>query len=138
MTASAGARHRNLGNRAAAWFVLALLAAGSLVLWLVIPPLVLWALSNVIESSTAHYGTAMIAVPVAMVLFASALSWMNELYLRITDACRLEGLDDAGDGDDQWLVRRGPLEPLLLASLAVALVTMTLWFFVVADNPLLW
>ena len=31
-----------------------------------------------------------------------------------------------------------PLEPLLLASLAVALVTMTLWFFVVADNPLLW
>ncbi|HET6831904.1 MAG TPA: hypothetical protein VFH44_11205 [Solirubrobacterales bacterium] len=135
---STGARRPSPGSRAAAGFVLALLAAGSLVLWLVVPPLVLWALSNVIDSSTLHYGMAMIAVPVAMVLFASALSWLNELYLRITGTGRSERVDGADYGEDRWLTRRGPLEPLLLGSLAVALVAMALWFFLVAENPLLW
>ena len=138
MTGSARARHRTPGNRAAAGFVLALLAAGSLVLWLVVPPLVLWSLSQVIDSSSVHYGTALIAVPAAMILFAWALSWLNELYLRITGANRSGGLDEAGGGEDRWLVRRGPLEPLLLGSLAVAIVAMALWFFLAAENPLLW
>jgi len=30
------------------------------------------------------------------------------------------------------------LEPLLLGSLAVAIVAMALWFFLAAENPLLW
>jgi hypothetical protein len=30
---------------------------------------------------------------------------------------------------------RGPLEPLLAASLLIALVTLVVWFFVLAENP---
>ena len=138
MTAPAAGRRRPPGNRVAAGFVLAILAAGSLILWLVVPPLVLWSLSKVIDSSSVHYGTALIAVPAAMLIFAWSLSWLNELYLRITGADRSGGLDEAGAGDDPWLVRRGPLEPLLLGSLAVAIVAMALWVFLAAANPLLW
>ena len=138
MTESAGARRRTPGNRVAAGFVLAMLAAGSLILWLVVPPLVLWSLSKVIDSSSVHYGAALIAVPIAMILFAWSLSWLNELHLRITGADRSGGIDEAGDGEDQWLIRHGPLEPLLLGSLTMAIVAMALWFFLAAENPLLW
>jgi hypothetical protein len=125
----------NLAARMAAGFVFALLVLGSFALWIVVPAGTVWALSQLIHSTEAHYGAAIIGVPVAMVCFAAILAWLSELHVRITDTYARPEDHWRRDGDRR---RAGPLEPLLLISLGVALVGMVGWFFLFAENPLLW
>jgi hypothetical protein len=42
---------------------------------------------------------------------------------------------DYEDDEDEPRPMRGPLEPLLAASLVIALVALVVWFFVFAENP---
>ena len=123
--------------RLASAFVLSLLALGTVTLWVGIPPLVIWGLSKLIESRTLHYGVGLVAVPTAMVLFALGLSWLNDLYLRIQMATAKNPVAH-WSGERDRPVSGGPLEPLLLLSLALAIVAAGIWFFVFAENPLLW
>jgi hypothetical protein len=106
------------------------MGAGSLVLWVGIPAAGLWALSKVTESSIQHFLLGLIALPAAMVLFAPALFWLNDLYLRVTGTLRPEDEDE----DRPWRLR-GPLELFLYASPAIAFVTLFVWIFFVAENP---
>jgi hypothetical protein len=68
-----------------------------------------------------------------MALFAPALFWLNGLYLRVTGImARLE----AEEEETGWHRRvRGPLEPMLAVSFAVAAIALAIWFFFVAKNP---
>jgi hypothetical protein len=69
-----------------------------------------------------------------MVLFARLLFWINKLYLRVlAQETGLEPEDDAEE--DRPRYARGPLEPILVASLVVALIALTVWFFAFAENP---
>jgi hypothetical protein len=132
--------HPQMLHKAAAGFVLALLALGTLVLWLGIPVGGAWALGQITDSKNGHYVAALLGIPLAMVLFAPALFWLNGLYLRIRATEEGEGWDEEWDaeGEEPRLIPRGPLEPLLMGSLAVALVAVIVWFFFFAKNPLLW
>ena len=68
-----------------------------------------------------------------MVLTAPMLIWLNGLYLRVTGILRPRRGRRGGDGG--WSRRlRGPLEPLMFASLAVAIVALSIWFFFIADT----
>ncbi len=63
-----------------------------------------------------------------MLVVAVVLTWLNGLYLRMTG------------GEIEWngrspIRRRGPLEPLLLLSMVLAIVAAAIWFFVFAENP---
>ncbi len=128
--------HRgHLAARLAAALVFALLVLGSFALWIVVPAGTVWALSQLIHSTEAHYGAAVIGVPVTMVGFAAVLAWLSELHVRITDTYARPEDHWRRDGDRR---RAGPLEPLLLISLGVALAGMACWFFLLAENPLLW
>ena len=118
----------------AAALVFGLLVIGSFALWIVVPAGTVWVLSQVISSTQAHYGAAIIGVPLAMVCFAALLAWLSELHVRIVDSYAPPRAHWRRDGDR----RGGPLEPLLLISLAVALVGMAGWFFLFAENPFLW
>lgn len=140
MTRSA---HSHLLDRAAAAFVLGLLALGTVALFAGIPLAGLWALSKLTSTPSAHFLAALLLIPLAVALFAPALFWLNRLYLRIRAASH------PADGEDDWEdwdpdsgepppPTRGPLEPLLLISLAIALAAMTVWFFFFAENPILW
>jgi hypothetical protein len=124
-------------ERLAAAFLLALMAIGCLVLWIGIPIGSMWASSQAVETSAEHFVVALPLTLVAMILFARALFWLNRLYLRVTLASRPDVVDE-----DEWDEElegprwaRGPLEPMLVAFLIVALVALVAWFFLIAENP---
>jgi hypothetical protein len=124
----AGPRRR-LVDRLVAVLLLALMAAGSLALWLAVPAGFLWALSQLTSSSTLHFVVALVGVPLAMILFAAGLLWVNGLYLRVTGSWTFD------ETEDRPRRLRGPLEPLLLWSLLIAIVAMGAWFFFITDDP---
>jgi hypothetical protein len=115
----------------AAAFLLILLAAGSLVLWIGIPFGLLWLLSTVTDSGNRHFLLSLVLIPLAMVLFASGPFWLNGLYLRVVGAIR------PGEEDDEESERRvrGPLEFFLYVGMIGALIALTVWFFFYASNP---
>jgi hypothetical protein len=119
-------------ERLAAAFLLIVLAAGSLVLWIGIPFGVLWLLSHMTDSWTGHFVMGLVLIPLAMALFSAVLFWLNALYLRVT------GVLHAGDEDDDEEPERrfrGPLELFLYAGMLAAFVALCVWFFFYASNP---
>ena len=67
-----------------------------------------------------------------MAMTAPILLWLNGLYLRVTGVfARLEEDEEESD----WHRRlRGPLEPMMFVSLAVAFIALCIWFFFIADT----
>jgi len=134
MSAGAGTMHRTAGgrllDRLAAAFILVLLAAGSLVLWIGIPFGGLWFFSKVTDSWNRHFLLSLVLIPLAMAAYAPVLFWLNGLYLRVTGVLRP---DD--DDDDRERRLRGPLELFLYMGMAVAVVALFGWFFFFASNP---
>lgn len=118
-------------DRLASLFLLLLLAVGSLFLWIGIPLGLMWFFSQVTDSWQRHLVLSLVLVPLAMALFATALFWLNGLYLRVTGVI---GLDDDEDEDTERRVR-GPLELFLVMGLIAALIALTTWFFFFASNP---
>jgi hypothetical protein len=124
------ARGRRAVDRVAALFLLLVMAAGCLVLWIGIPVAVLWGLSKLTDSFSAHFVLGLVGVPVAMALFSPALFWVNGLYLRVTGA-----LDAADDEEEARWRLHGPLELFLYVSMVIAVVALFVWFFGFATNP---
>lgn len=121
----AGSRSARL---AAAWFVLLLLAAGSFALWIGVPAGSLWLASHLTESSGLHLPIALAVMIPGMFAAGLLLSWLNALYLRIT------GGEIVGTGAFRAR-RKGPLEPLMVVSFLLAIVSLFVWFFFFAENP---
>ena len=120
-------------GRLAAGFLLVLLAAGSLTLWIGVPAGWLWVASKITDSEPSHFVAAIVGTPVAIVLFGLLLAWINGLYLRVRWASHEPNEYEHEDEEPRPV--RGPLEPMLAASLALALIVLTVWFFVFAENP---
>jgi ABC-type dipeptide/oligopeptide/nickel transport system permease component len=120
-------------RRLAGAFVLVVLAAACVVFWVGIPIGALWALSKATDSFAGHFVLGLLLVPMAMALFSPALFWLNNLYLRVTGVFQRLEEDEREAGWQRRL--RGPLEPMLFVSLVVALVALTIWFFIFAENP---
>jgi hypothetical protein len=110
------------------------MAIGSLALWIVVPLGCLWVSSKVVGSSGEEYLLGLPMTIAAMILFGMALVWLNRLYLRVTGVvARYEAEQEEFGVAPHFL--RGPLEPLLVGSLVIALVAMFVWFFLLARNP---
>jgi hypothetical protein len=124
---------RTAADRVAAGFLLIVLAVGSLALWVVVPAAWLWAASKITDSGASHFAASIIGMPVVIILGGIALGWVNRLYLRV----RWSNVAPprAEDEDEEQRILRGPLEPLLVVSLAVAIVVFVVWFFVLAEDP---
>jgi ABC-type proline/glycine betaine transport system permease subunit len=122
-----------IADRVAAAFVLVVLAAACLVFWIGIPLAVLWGLSKATDDATTHFVSGLLGVPLAMALFSPILFFLNNLYLRVTGVLERLAEDEEESG---WQRRvRGPLEPMLFLSLAVAIVALCIWFFFIAEDP---
>ena len=113
---------------AARLFVLGVLALGCLALWLGVPAGGLWLAAQVTSSFGPHLVLALAFIVAGMALVAIALSWVNDLYLRVSGGRMVLS---AG----QPVRRRGPLEPMLVATLALAILSFALWFLLIAENP---
>jgi hypothetical protein len=101
------------------------------VLWIGVPAAALYVSGQLTSTRGGHVIIALPLTLVAMVAFGAFLIWLNRLYLRITIPWAVAEADE--DEDPRRL--RGPLEPLLVGSLLVALVVLFIWFFVFAQNP---
>jgi hypothetical protein len=117
-------------DRLAAAFVLALMAVGSLVLWIGVPVGSLWAASKLSDTLAGHLLVALPLTLAAMVAWGAFLFWLNALYLRISGV-----LTEPDDPDEPPTDVRGPLEPLLVGSLVLAIVAFGIWFFAFAEDP---
>jgi hypothetical protein len=120
-------------DRLAAGFLLVLLALGSLALWVVVPAGWLWVASKLTNSGTSHFAASILGMPVAIIAFGVVLAWINRLYMRV----RWSHVPppEADDEEEERRMLRGPLEPLLVVSLAMAIVAFVFWFFVLAEEP---
>jgi hypothetical protein len=126
---AAGAGARLLGA-----LLIVAMAIGSFALWIVVPLGCLWLSSKVVGSSAEEYLLGLPMTIAAMILFGMALVWLNRLYLRVTGVlARYEAEREEFGVAPRFL--RGPLEPLLVGSLVIALVAMFVWFFLLARNP---
>jgi hypothetical protein len=114
-------------DRAVATFLLLLMAVGSLALWIAIPAAVMRILMPISDSLTHQLVLALVGVPLAMVLFAAGLFWLNRLYLRVAG--------HRPDDDDPPRRLRGPLEPLLAWSFLLALLTLLIWYLFLPHGP---
>ena len=129
-------RQMRARDRVAAGFLLLVLFAGTLVLWIGIPVLCLWGASKVTDSIGSHFLVALPTTLIAMGTFAWLLFWVDRLYLRVTGAFEpARDADEYEDDEDEPHVVRGPLEPMLIASLVIGLIVLVVWFFVFAENP---
>jgi hypothetical protein len=119
-------------ERIAGAFVLVVMIFACVGWWIGIPILTLWGLAHATEDGPTHFVAGVIGVPVVMVLTAPALIWLNGLYLRVTGILARAEADEDESG---WSRRmRGPLEPMMFASLVVAVVALSIWFFFIADT----
>jgi hypothetical protein len=116
-------------DRVVGAFLIVLMAIGSVATWTVVPVATLRFGVDLLESQALQLIAGLILVPTAMILFSVGLFWLNGLYLRVTGQW---GYDEE---EDRPLRRRGPLEPLMLWSLLIALVLISYWFFFLAEGP---
>lgn len=121
---------RSAIERIAAGFLLVLLTIGSFALWIAVPAGSLWASAQVVDTLAGHLLVALPVTIAAMILWGSGLFWLNALYLRITGF-----FNEPEDPDEPPQRLRGPLEPILVGSLVIALISLFVWFFVFAENP---
>ncbi len=118
-----------LVDRLVATLLFVLMALGSLALWLAVPAGVLWGFTQLSDSKTFHLFVGLIGVPLAIGVFAAGLFWINGLYLRVTGSWTYD------EDEDRPRRLRGPLEPLLVWSLLIAIAAISVWFFAFADDP---
>jgi hypothetical protein len=126
-------------DRLAAALLLALMAVGSLVLWIGVPAGCLYAAGQWTETTAQHFLLALPMTLAAMVLFGWLLFWINGIYMRVTNVIRADSAADKAEEDEDEEERRrayrGPLELFLVVSLVIAIVALVVWFFVFAENP---
>jgi hypothetical protein len=119
-------------ERIAGTFVLAVMTLACVGWWIGIPVLTLWGLAQATSDGPTHFVAGVVGVPMAMALTAPLLLWLNGLYLRVTG---IRARAEAEEDDGGWHRRlRGPLEPLMFASLAIAFAALSIWFFFFAET----
>lgn len=122
------------GERLAGAVLIVLMAVGSLALWILVPLGCLWVSSKLVGTSAEEYVVGLPITVVAMIVFGAFLGWLNRLYLRVTGVIARYEAEEEEFGVAPPLLR-GPLEPLLVGSLVIALVSLAIWFLFIARNP---
>jgi hypothetical protein len=127
----AGRRPR---DRLAAAFLLALMALGCIVTWVGVPVACMWLAGELTDGFGTHFLIALPLSVLTILVCMTVLFWLNRLYLRVTLGPSM-GLDaeDLDEEERRWM--RGPLEPMLVAALILAVIALFAWFFVFAENP---
>ena len=132
-----------IGRRALAAALIALMAIGSILLWLGIPVGWLYLVSRLVKSSQPSMGPyvlVLVGIPASMVLVGKLLSRLNRTYGAVT------GAPPAARSQSAWLKSlraeressrpRTMLDVVMVWSVAVALVCFAVWFFVFAGSSL--
>jgi hypothetical protein len=123
--------------------LIALMAIGSVVLWLGIPAFWLWFASRLVETSQPSmgpYAMVLVGIPLSMVAMGKLLSSLNRIYGEVTQttpvlrvrAPWLRSMRGERESGRPATV----LDVVMVCSVAVALLAMAIWFFVFAGSSL--
>lgn len=138
------AKGARTGRRVSAALLVAAMAVGSVVMWLVVPVGCLWGASQLYQSTTPNFGVylgVLLAVVVSMALIGKLLGSLGRLHARVIS----EGAREARRQAPWMRSMRGErdtgqpttvLDVVMLTSVAVALVLLALWFFLLAGSSM--
>ncbi len=124
-------------------FLIALMAIGSVVMWIGVPVGLIYLASRLADSpnpSMGPYLVVLIGLPVGMMIVGKLLGTIDRYHGRVT------GLDDGKPQQAAWLTsmrgdrerkrRRSVLDSVMMISVAVALILSAVWFFGFAGSSL--
>ena len=131
------------GRRLLAALLIALMAIGSILLWLGIPVGWLYLVSRLVKSSQPSMGPyvlLIIGIPASMIVVGKALSKLNRLYGEVT------GTTPTMRARSPWMRsmrgeresgrERTVLDVVMVWSVALALLCFGVWFFAFAGSSL--
>lgn len=130
-------------RKLSAVLLIALMAVGSIALWIVIPLGWLWLGSQLQSSSNPTLGPILLVlagIPASMVIVAKGLSRLNRKYTEVTG-----GATDARfrapwmrsmRGERAHTRERTVLDVVMVVSVSLALLALLAWFALFAGNPL--
>jgi hypothetical protein len=137
-------RQRVGPHRHAAGSVLVLLmAAGSILMWLVVPVAWLWLGSQMTSSTQPSIGPYLLVLAgtiVSMVIIGKGLGSLNRMHMRVTG--RVREREQAAwmksmRGERKGTIHdRGVLDKVMMISVSIALVLFLIWFFTLAGSSL--
>ena len=123
--------------------LIALMALGSVFMWLGLPALLVYLASRVADSpnpSMGPYLLIIIGLPVGMIAVGKLLGTLDRYHGRIT------GLDHGRPEQSTWLKsmrgererrrRRSVLDTVMIVSVGTALIAFAVWFFAFAGSSL--
>ena len=130
-------------TRVKAFGLIALMAIGSVVLWLVVPFGWLYAVSQIYDSSEPKMGSfvmVLVGIPLTMVVVAKLLGRLNRIYGEITNTTPQvrvvlpwhRSMRDERDAGYPATI----LDVVMVCSVAFAVLCLLIWFIVAAGNPL--
>jgi hypothetical protein len=124
-------------------FLIALMAIGSVVMWLGVPIGLIYLVSQIADSprpSMGLYLLIIVGLPLGMTIVGKALGALDRYHGRLT------GLDDGKPQQAYWMKsmrgerdrkrRRSVLDSVMIVSVAIALVLAAIWFFAFAGSSL--
>jgi hypothetical protein len=123
--------------------LIALMAIGSVVMWLGVPIGLVYLASRLADSpnpSMGPYVLILVGLPVGMIIVGKLLGALDRYHGRIT------GLDDGKPTQAAWMKsmrgererrrRRSVLDSVMIVSVGVALLLFGIWFFAFAGSSL--
>jgi hypothetical protein len=124
-------------------FLVLLMGAGSIVMWLGVPLGLVYAAAQLADSSTPSLGPYLlvfIGLPIGMALMGKLLGWLDRLHASWTRSA-----DDRPQqapwmrslrGERGSTRKRGVLDTVMIGSVGLALVAFGIWFFGFAGSSL--
>ncbi|MEA2134219.1 MAG: hypothetical protein QOC68_2128 [Solirubrobacteraceae bacterium] len=123
--------------------LIALMAVGSVLMWLGVPVGLIYLASRVADSPTPSMGPYLLIIvglPLGMIAIGKVLGALDRYHGRVT------GLDDGKPQQAAWMKsmrgererkrRRSVLDVVMMVSVAVALLRSAIWFFGFAGSSL--
>jgi hypothetical protein len=126
----------------AAVALVALMAVGSVVMWLGVPLGLIYLASKLADTpdpSMGPYLLVLIGLPLGMALVGKGLGALNRVHVRLTGAETDDyrpGWTRSMRGERRVERRNGVLDKVMIVSVALAAVVFAVWFFAFAGSSL--
>jgi hypothetical protein len=143
MSSHAGPSAPSAGARVEAFLLVAVMALGSVIMWVVSPVGWLWIASRMTDSSQPSLGPYVLVLAgmvVTAVAIGKFLGIVNRAHMRVTgrldDRRHHASWNRSMRGERRSTADRGVLEQVMAISVGCALVLFGIWFFAFAGSSL--
>ena len=130
-----------MGRSLTAWILVAVMAVGSILMWLGVPAFWLWLASQIADSSQPSMGLyllVLVGIIGSMFAFGKGLGVLNHTHARVTETLPEKREQTVWmrsmRGEREFKRHTGVLGTVMAWSVSMALLAMTIWFFFFAEG----